>query len=63
MPKTYTEADLLRLAGDAITLYVEYTDVHGYEPDDARRAAIEEVMQGAAVEDSDWLPSDWLPIE
>ena len=56
MRKTYTEADLLRLVEDAITLYVEYTDVHGYEPDDARRAALEEVMQGAAVEDSDWLP-------
>ena len=58
MSKTYTEADLLRLVEDAITLYVEYTDVHGYEPDDARRAAIEEVMEGAAVEDSDWLPID-----
>ena len=56
MPKTFTEADLLRLAGDAITLYVEYTDVHGYEPDDARRAALEEVVQGATVEDSDFLP-------
>ena len=56
MSKTFTEADLLRLVENAIMLYVEYTDVHGYEPEDARRAAIEEVVQGATVEDSDFLP-------
>jgi hypothetical protein len=41
------------LADQAIGLFLEYRDVHGYAEDDARRAAALEVAEGAAVTDAD----------
>jgi hypothetical protein len=42
-----------QLADEAIGLFLEYRDVHGYTEEDARRAAALEVAEGAAVTDAD----------
>ena len=41
------------LADQAIGLFLEYRDMHGYSEEDARRAAVLEVAEGAAVTDAD----------
>lgn len=44
------------LADQAIGLFLEYRDTHGYSENDARRAAALEVADGAAVTDAEVSP-------
>ena len=46
----YTPADI---ADQAIGLFLELRDRHGYSESDARVAAVLEVMEGAAVTDEE----------
>jgi hypothetical protein len=41
--------DVERLAGDAIGLFLEYRDQHGYAEPDARARAVAEVVEGVAA--------------
>ena len=42
--------------GEEAALITEYIEVHGYSLEDAIAAAAREMAEGAAVEDSDFLP-------
>lgn len=44
------------IADQAIGLFIEYRDVHGYTEDNARAAAALEVAEGAAVTDAELAP-------
>lgn len=47
-PNRYAQA--AQLAEDAIALFVEFRDVHGYDEDRARRAVVTEVIESLAVD-------------
>jgi hypothetical protein len=38
-----------QIAEDAINLFIEYRDVHDYDEDNAKAAAILDVVEGASV--------------
>ena len=39
-----------QIAEDAINLFIEYRDVHGYDEEAAKAQAISEVIEGATAE-------------
>jgi len=48
-----TQAEAFEIADDAIDLFLEYRDEHGYSEEDARRSAAVETAEGAALTDAD----------
>jgi hypothetical protein len=48
-----TQAEAFSVADDAIGLFLEYRDQHGYSEEDARRSAAVETAEGAALTDAD----------
>ena len=45
----YSHEDVMRAAEDAVALFIEYRDLHGYPEDEARIHALAEVWEGAAT--------------
>lgn len=50
MQHIYTHRDVTQAAEDAIGLFLEYRDVHGYEEERAKAAALLEVFEGTSPE-------------
>ena len=48
-----TQAEALSIADDAIGLFLEYRDEHGYSEEAARSAAAVETAEGASLTDAD----------
>lgn len=46
----FTQEQFCRVLADTIDMYLEYVDVHGYEPVRAATAAIDEIVQGLDAE-------------
>jgi len=48
-----------KLLDEAIGLYIEFKDVHGYQPERARQAAVLEILEGlAAMDEIEQLESE-----
>jgi hypothetical protein len=46
--RTYTHNDVTQAAEDAIDLFIEFRDVHGYSEEDAKTHALAEVWEGTS---------------
>lgn len=44
----YTHDEVIKAAEDAVLLFIEYRDVHGFNEQDARLQALAEVAEGTA---------------
>jgi hypothetical protein len=46
--KTFTHNEVIKIAEDAVNLFIEYRDVHGFIEEDAKLQALAEIAEGTS---------------